>query len=296
MRWRPGGGLSRDIEDRRGSRVGFGFPRSGGARLGCGGIVFVLALFVLTLVTGRDFLSLVDVLPTDSTVNVPNSYPSEAGGPVAESPEEKRLTEFVSFVLDDVQDTWEKLLPSQGENYQRAMLVLFRDQVASACGYAGAASGPFYCPADGKIYIDLAFYDDLHSRFGAPGDFAQAYVIAHEIGHHVQHLLGIEEQVRRLQQADPGQANALSVRMELQADCLAGVWGNSTARRDILEEGDLEEGLNAAAAIGDDRIQRMSRGRVVPDSFTHGSSAQRVEWFRRGLESGNVGACNTFGR
>jgi hypothetical protein len=197
--------------------------------------------------------------------------------------------------LDDVQATWTKVLPQAGTPYRGTKLVLFRDAIQSACGFADAASGPFYCPADQKVYIDLGFYRELRDRFGASGDFAQAYVIAHEIGHHVQHLLGIDEQVRRARSRRPSQDNQLSVMVELQADCLAGVWGNSTARRDILEQGDVEEGLNAAAAIGDDRIQRMSTGRVFPERFTHGSSAQRVTWFKRGLSSGQVSACNTFG-
>jgi predicted metalloprotease len=199
----------------------------------------------------------------------------------------------VSFVLDDAQDTWERLLPGR---YQRAALVLFRDAVQSACGFAEAATGPFYCPGDRKVYIDLGFYAELKQRFGAPGDFAQAYVLTHEIGHHVQTLLGIEGRMRQMQQARPQLSNELSVRLELQADCFAGLWGNSTAQRNILERGDVEEGLNAAAAIGDDRIQRMSGARVAPERFTHGSSEQRVEWFRRGLQSGQIEACDTFAR
>jgi hypothetical protein len=197
----------------------------------------------------------------------------------------------MSFVLDDLQATWRQQLGSQ---YQDATMVIFRDAVHSACGMTGAATGPFYCPADGKVYLDLSFFDELHRRFGAPGDFAQAYVIAHELGHHVQNLLGIERQVRRLQSGNPSAQNDLSVRMELQADCLAGVWGYSTAQRGILERGDIEEGLGAAAAIGDDRIQRQSQGYVVPDAFTHGSSAQRAEWFNRGLMSGDPDQCDTF--
>ena len=173
--------------------------------------------------------------------------------------------------------------------------MLFRDAVDSQCGMGQSAMGPFYCPPDQRVYIDLSFLDELKRRFGAPGDFAQAYVITHEIGHHVQNLLGIERQVRAQQQRNPGAANDLSVRMELQADCFAGVWGHSTGQRQILEQGDLEEGLNAAAAIGDDRLQRESSGRVSPESFTHGSSAQRVEWFRRGLSDGKIESCNTFG-
>jgi predicted metalloprotease len=192
----------------------------------------------------------------------------------------------VSFVLDDAQATWKKLL---GARYRETTLVLFREGVRSGCGTAPSAVGPFYCPADEKVYIDLSFFEDLRSRFGAPGDFAQAYVLAHEIGHHVQNVLGIEREVRRL-----GRSNELSVRTELQADCFAGVWGHSTGQRNILESGDVEEGLNAAAAIGDDRLQRRSSSEVNPDSFTHGTSAQRAEWLRRGLQSGRVEACDTF--
>jgi hypothetical protein len=199
---------------------------------------------------------------------------------------EEPMVQFVSFVLDDAQATWQKLL---GPRYRQTNLVLFREGVRTACGTAPSAVGPFYCPADEKVYIDLSFFEDLRSRFGAPGDFAQAYVLAHEIGHHVQTVLGIDREVRRA-----GRSNELSVRMELQADCFAGVWGHSTAKRDILERGDVEEGLNAAAAIGDDRLQRRSGGQVNPDSFTHGTSEQRAQWFRRGLESGTVEACNTF--
>ena len=208
---------------------------------------------------------------------------------------EEELVEFVSFVLDDNQAVWAQLLPEMGQRYRDAKLVLFRDVVQSACGFAQAASGPFYCPGDEKVYIDLAFYNELRQRFGAPGDFAQAYVISHEIGHHVQNVLGIEREVRRLQRANPARKNDLSVRMELQADCLAGVWGHWARRRDILEQGDLEEGLTAAAAIGDDRIQRASGRRVHPESFTHGSSAQRVEWFQRGFVSGRPCDCDAFG-
>jgi hypothetical protein len=198
----------------------------------------------------------------------------------------------VSFVLDDLQKTWPQVLPG----YQKAKLVLFRDAVQSACGMAESATGPFYCPGDQKVYIDLGFYDELDRRFGAPGDFAQAYVLAHEVGHHVQNILGIEEKMRRAQRANPRMENQLSVMMELQADCLAGVWGHSAAQRNLLEEGDVEEGLGAATAIGDDKLQQQAGGRVRPESFTHGSSAQRVEWFRRGLREGRVEACDTFGQ
>lgn len=204
------------------------------------------------------------------------------------------MVQFVSFVLDDTQNTWRQTLPSMGAQYRNAKLVLFRDFVNSGCGGAESSSGPFYCPEDEKVYIDLGFFDELQQRFGAPGEFAQAYVLAHEIGHHVQKILGIDRQVRQLLRSHPEQANALSVRLELQADCLAGVWGHSTAQRNILEQGDVAAGLGAAAAVGDDRLERMSSGHVSPESFTHGTSAQRVEWFKRGLSEGTVTACNTF--
>jgi hypothetical protein len=222
---------------------------------------------------------------------------SESQPPAPRSAEEDQLADFVSVVLADTEDTWRPLFDQMGRQYQDPTLVLFSGAVGSACGFAEAAMGPFYCPADQKVYIDLGFYDDLKDRFGAPGDFAQAYVIAHEVGHHVQNLLGIAEQVQALrQQASEAQANELSVRMELQADCFAGVWANHAERaRDLLEAGDVEEGLNAAAAIGDDRMQRRAQGYVVPDAFTHGSSEQRVRWFRQGLASGKLGACDTFG-
>jgi len=273
MRWTPGR-TSDNIEDRRGMGVRAGLP------IGIGGL---LVLGLLSLLTGRNFLSLIGDMDTGQT-----TYE----GPVQSSPEEDRRVQFVSFVLDDAQNTWRQIL---GNRYQDAKLVLFRDQVESACGLGQAASGPFYCPGDQKVYIDLSFYDELQRRFGAPGEFAQAYVLAHELGHHVQNLMGIEPQVRRAMQARPDMQNELSVRLELQADCLAGVWGHSTAQRQILEAGDVESALNAAAAIGDDRIQRMSGGWVQPETFTHGSSAQRVEWFKRGLQSGDMKDCDTFG-
>ena len=282
MRWTPR--QSPDVEDRRSESPG---RRVGGIRLGLGGLVVV---FLLSVIFRQNFFQLLNMVPSDTS----GTTAGTSTEPAARSPEEERLAQFVSFVLDDTQDTWTKLLPAAGAQDQRARLVLFRDAVESACGFAQAASGPFYCPEDGKVYIDLGFYEDSASRFGAGGDFAQAYVIAHEIGHHVQHLIGLEQRVREMQSLNPQQANALSVRMELQADCFAGVWGHSTAQRDILEQGDVEEGLNAAAAIGDDRIQRMTRGRVSPESFTHGSSAERAQWFRRGFESGDLKACDTF--
>jgi len=258
-------------------------------RIGLGGLVVI---GLLSLLFGQDFFSLLGGLPADPGTSV--AVPPDR--PVNQSAEEAELYEFVKFVVNDVQDTWTKLLPQQaGAQYVRSTLVLYRDAVRSACGFADASSGPFYCPGDRKVYIDLGFYDELRARFGASGDFAQAYVIAHEFGHHIQNVLGIDEQTRRAQRRRPDLQNELSVRLELQADCLAGVWGHSTAERKLLESGDVEEGLNAAAAIGDDRIQRMSGRAVQRDAFTHGSSAQRVAWFRRGLESGRFASCDTFG-
>ena len=284
MKWTPGD--RGNVEDMRG-RSGAGM-RVGG--LGLGGL---LLLLVLSWATGVDILSLVGGgggIPVDSV--------GTSGGEVTATPEEERMVDFVDAVMDDAQGTWRSLL---GGRYQDTRVVLFRDAIESACGFAQSATGPFYCPADQRVYLDLGFFSELHNRFGAPGDFAQAYVLAHELGHHVQTLLGIESQVRRLQQARPDQQNPLSVRMELQADCFAGVWGHHASQpgrasqgKVELESGDLEEGLNAAAAIGDDRLQRMGGGRVAPDRFTHGSSEQRVEWFRRGFQSGDVRACETF--
>ncbi|CAN5839746.1 neutral zinc metallopeptidase [soil metagenome] len=278
MRWSPGH-RSANVEDRRGG--GGRFIRGAGG-MGAGTLVILL---VLSLVFKRDFFSLVGAGGGESASE------TAAGPPAETTAEEERLVSFVSFVLDDAQNTWQQQL---GSSYRPARLVLFRDAVQSACGFAEAATGPFYCPADEKVYIDLGFYEELRQRFGAPGDFAQAYVLAHEIGHHVQNVLGTEAEVRRARTARADLANELSVRLELQADCYAGVWAHSTSQRQLLEEGDVEEGLGAAAAVGDDRLQRMGGGRVVPESFTHGSSQQRQQWFRRGLESGRPDACDTF--
>jgi len=284
MKWTPG---SRDsIEDARGRSpiLRAGLP------IGLGGAVILL---VGSWLTGTNLFTL---LGPSSDVS---DSPAGESRPVATSPEEEKMVDFVGAVADDLQATWGQLL---GPRYQRTKVVLFRDAVESACGMAETAVGPFYCPSDNRVYLDLSFYNDLDRRFGAPGDFAQAYVLAHEVGHHIQALLGTEASMRTEQQRAPSQARALSVKLELQADCYAGVWGHMArqpgrflAGRVELEAGDIEEGLNAAAAIGDDRLQRMQTGRVVPDSFTHGSSAQRSTWFRRGLDVGTIESCNTFG-
>jgi predicted metalloprotease len=283
MRWTPGG-TSSDIEDRRdssgGGYYGGGF---GGIHLGIGGMLF---LFILSIIFRQNLFTLF------TSPEVPNQTVNSANR--LQDAAEQQQVQFVSFVLDDAQHTWEQILPRSGREYRHAKLVLYRDSIPSACGMAQTATGPFYCPADEKVYLDLGFFQELRDRFGAPGEFAQAYVITHEIGHHVQKLLGIERQVARLQAENPGAQNPLSVRLELQADCFAGVWGHSTQQRNIIDQSDITAGLRAAASVGDDRLQKMATGHVSPDSFTHGSSAQRSEWFRRGLESGEVSSCDTF--
>lgn len=277
MRWRGRRGSS-NIEDRRGIRFG----RAGGIGIG----TIVLAL--LAIYFGQD--------PSVVLQGVQPSTPTAEQVPYEESPEEAQLREFVSVVLADTEQTWGEIFDAAGRTYREPTLVLFSGAVESACGFAQAAVGPFYCPGDHKVYIDLSFYQELQSRFGAPGDFAQAYVVAHEVGHHVQTLLGISARtLAARQRASETQANALSVRQELQADCFAGIWAHNADRsRQLLEQGDIEEGLNAASAIGDDRLQKQSRGYVAPESFTHGSSEQRVRWFKRGFESGDVQTCDTF--
>lgn len=287
MEWKPGG-VSDDIEDRRDSPGGGG--GFGGMRLGGGmGIGGTLVLIVLSLIFGRNFLDMF------SGGGSPEGERPAASAPRSKDAESTQV-QFVSFVLDDLQATWQKLLPDQSNRqYRHAKLVLYRDATRSACGVGESATGPFYCPEDEKVYLDLGFFDDLKNRFGAPGEFAAAYVIAHEIGHHVQKVLGIESKVRRMRQNDPSEANPLSVRMELQADCLAGVWAKSTAQRKIIDQSDVQAGLQAAAAVGDDRLQKRSTGRVSPESFTHGSSQQRMEWFQRGLSAGQLSGCDTFG-
>ena len=284
MRWTTGR-RSENIEDRRGQRVSRGVMVGGLGGLG------TLVLVVLALIFGVDPSTLFQ--QGDAEPYSADESPADA--PVASSPAEDQLKDFVSVVVADTEDTWGSIFERGGQRYSPPRLVLFRDAVRSECGYAESTVGPFYCGADRKVYLDLSFMDELRRRFRAPGDFAQAYVIAHEVGHHVQNLLGLSQQVQDAQaRMGREEANAVSVRYELQADCLAGVWANRAKRRDILESGDLEEALGAATAIGDDRIQRETRGYVVPDSFTHGTSAQRVHWFRTGLTEGAVEACDTF--
>jgi uncharacterized protein len=282
MRW-GGQRESGNIEDRR----GMGPVGAGG--IGIGGILFVL---VVSYLTGTNPLTLLNMVETVQEV----SPRSGAESPTPTGLPTDRLGKFAAVVLADTEDTWQSLLPRLGKGYEEPKLVLFTGSVRSACGRGSAATGPFYCPPDRKVYLDLSFFDELAKRFGAPGDFAQAYVIAHEVGHHVQNLLGIAEKVTRLQhRASQAEGNALSVRMELQADCLAGVWGyHAKHDRNLIEPGDFEAGLRAAAAIGDDRLQRKSRDAVQPESWTHGSSEQRTTWLRRGIETGDPHACDTF--
>ena len=274
MRWQGRAGSS-NVENRRGR--GMALPVGGGI----GGLVLLLLFSALT---GTNPIDMINTSEPDS----------EAVGTSGADDGDPRV-EFVSVVLKDTEDTWNEIFRERKSAYQEPVLVLFTDATQSACGTGQSAMGPFYCPADHKVYLDLSFFHDLETRFGAPGDFAQAYVVAHEVGHHVQTITGLSE---RMQGARRGlserQANQLSVRQELQADCYAGVWGHYAARRGLLDPGDAEEGLRAAAAIGDDRLQRQTQGRVVPESFTHGSSEQRVEWLRRGLDNGRPEACDTF--
>jgi predicted metalloprotease len=295
MRWQLGR-RSSNVEDRRGMSPTRGFPlprgipMSRGVRQGGLGGLGLLLLLLLAFCYGFNPGMLYQ---SDSVTDAPYAPAPQ----VPQSGADDEMGQFVATVLGYTEDTWHDLFRGMGRAYREPTLVLFSGVVDSACGFAQAAMGPFYCPADEKLYIDLSFYREMRDRFGAPGDFAQAYVIAHEVGHHVQNQLGIAQEVQSLrQQVDEVEANTLSVMMELQADCLAGVWANHTQRsQGFLEEGDLEEGLNAAAAIGDDRMQRQAQGYVVPDAFTHGSSAQRVHWFREGLATGDLKACDTFG-
>jgi uncharacterized protein len=282
MRWNRGP-MSDNVEDVRGQSGG---RRFGGPRLGLGAM---LLLLVLSLVFKRDFFALIGA-------GGGLAAGAETGAELtpAQQLHEDSLAAFASAVLDSTQKDWAAIFPELGSRYRDAKLVLFRDAWQSACGAAETATGPFYCPGDEKVYIDLGFYDELTRRFGAAGDFAQAYVLAHEIGHHVQKQLGIEAQVRESQRRKPNSANDLSVRMELQADCFAGVWGGHYAARGGLEQGDFEEGMRAAAAVGDDRIQKMTQGYVNPEGFTHGTSEQRQRWFNQGFRTGDPRQCDTF--
>ncbi|WP_224362126.1 KPN_02809 family neutral zinc metallopeptidase [Hyalangium versicolor] len=278
MRWQ-GGRRSTNIEDRRGMGVGRPLAVGGGAA----GVVIALLVMLL----GGD--------PSD--VVIPQGPSGGVGGSGrAVDPAQDELKEFVSVVLADTEDIWPQLLQSQGVQYSNPKLVLFSDAVQSACGVEESAVGPFYCPLDQRVYLDLTFFNELDRRFGAPGDFARAYVVAHEVGHHVQNLLGISDRVHSMRgRVGEADSNALSVMLELQADCFAGIWAHhAQEQRQILEQGDVEEGLAAASAVGDDTLQKRARGRVVPESFTHGSAAQRTSWFRRGLEQGTLQACDTF--
>ncbi len=280
MRWR-GRRRSSNVEDRRGRRMA-------GRRAQPGGLLGVIVLVAASAYFGLDPRVVLNQLDSGGIPSAPGDHRPSAA--------EQELAEFVSVVLADTEDAWHALFGAQGSAYAEPTLVLFSDSVRSACGVAGAAVGPFYCPADGRIYIDLAFYRDLRERYGAPGDFAQAYVVAHEVGHHVQNLLGISGRVQQMRRRlDEVEGNRLSVRLELQADCLAGVWAHHADRaKGVLEAGDVDEALRAASAIGDDRLQRQAQGQVTPDSFTHGSSAQRRHWFGTGLEAGRLEACDTF--
>lgn len=276
MKWEDRG-RSKNLEDRRasGSPVGRGIP------LGIGGILLIVAL---SAITGTDLFALLGLNQGTPTTSPPVSQQELAA--------EEEQVRFVSFVLDDVQDTWAGMFG--GGEYPYATLVLYRDAVQSGCGVAPSAAGPFYCPTDQNLYIDLSFYDTLQDRYGAPGDFAQAYVIAHEVGHHIQNIVGTLSEMRQSQQANPTQANALSVALELQADCYAGVWAASADASGIMERGDLEEGLGAAAAVGDDRLSSQAGRSVNQETFTHGTSAQRMQWFETGFQTGDPNACDTF--
>jgi predicted metalloprotease len=280
MRWEGREGSS-NVEDRRGMRMGRG------AGLGCGGLLVVA---VIALLTGADPQQLLQLL--GGAAQAPTET---APAPPGQSRPQDQLGQFASVVLRDTEVTWTEVFGQRGARYEEPQLVLFEQAVRSACGMNSSAVGPFYCPLDRKVYLDLGFFSEMSRRLGAPGDFAAAYVIAHEVGHHVQTLLGVNEQVNRLRQsASEAESNQLSVRMELQADCLAGVWGHFADQRQIIEPGDFEEGLRAAAAIGDDRLQKMGQGYVQPESWTHGSSEQRAIWLRQGLTSGRVESCDTF--
>ena len=287
MKWSDSG-ESQDIEDRRDETGGGGGFQFGGLHIGIGGAIILLILSFVFKTNLFTLLSGGGAAFGPAEVRQPDP---------ARNASERPLVAFVSFALYDTQKTWTQLLPDQtGKPYRHAKLVLFRDSTQSGCGGARSTTGPFYCPEDERVYIDLGFFDELNRRFGAPGQFAQAYVVAHELGHHVQKLLGIEGQVHQMQENNSREANPLSVKLELQADCFAGIWAHSTQQRGLLEKGDVESALGAASAVGDDRLQKRSTGHVSPESFTHGTSQQRTHWFTTGLNNGTVAACNTFGQ
>ncbi|HYH27756.1 MAG TPA: neutral zinc metallopeptidase [Actinomycetota bacterium] len=291
MRWRRRR-RSGHLRDERASGGGFGFGGGGfpiPVRMGLPGLLILVVLFFLQRGLGGGG----GVPGIERFPSAPDAPPGSEGVSGAPDPEAE-LVDFVSFVLDDTQQTWTDLFRRSGRTYRPAELVLFRESTQTGCGLGSSQVGPFYCPADQTVYLDLGFFEELQQRFGAPGDFAQAYVIAHEIGHHVQNQLGIMDEVRSQSEEDPDSANELSIKQELQADCLAGIWGHSTYERRLLERGDLEEGLDAASAVGDDRIQRETTGRVDRESWTHGSARQRRAWFRTGFDSGDPDSCDTF--
>jgi uncharacterized protein len=287
MDWTPGG-VSSDVEDRRDSSGGGGGFGFGGGGIG---IVGFIILLVISLVTGRNYLGAIFGGGSQGTTQ---SGSQMAGHAQPHSADEDRDVQLISFVLDDAQKTWTQTFADEGRQYRHAKLVIYRDAIDSGCGTAQASTGPFYCPDDEKIYIDLSFWDELRQLGGDSADFAQAYVVTHELGHHIQKLLGIESKMRQLARQEPGEGNHLSVELELQADCFAGVWGHSTEQRNIVHDDDVQNALKAAAAVGDDHLQRMSGRAVSPESWTHGSSSQREDWFRKGLSGGTIESCNTF--
>ena len=288
MRWQ-GRRESDNVEDRRGDSTGSsGGLGGGGFRVprGKGGLI----LLVVVLVAGYYGVDLTPLLNGEAPVGQTQTQSQQVN-----SPEDNQMAKFTSVILASTEDTWSQLFQKMGKQYQDPKLVLYRGATRTGCGTGQSVMGPFYCPADKTVYIDLSFYQEMKDKLGADGDFAQGYVVAHEVGHHVQNLLGIEPKIRQMQQgASMAEQNRLSVKMELQADCFAGVWGHFMQNQQVLEQGDLEEALNAAQAIGDDRLQQQSQGRVIPDSFTHGTSEQRYTWFKRGFDSGNPNSCNTF--
>ncbi|GGD64203.1 MULTISPECIES: KPN_02809 family neutral zinc metallopeptidase [Rhizobium] len=302
MEWR-GRRQSDNVEDRRGDPGGggfgrgggFNFPSGGGVRRAGGGlsigtIIFLVVIYFIFKMMGIDLLQ---VLDTGGVTTGPGYEQSQSGG--TRTPANDEMTAFMRTVLAETEDTWQGIFQAQGQNYEEPRLVLFSGSTASACGSASSATGPFYCPGDHKVYLDTEFFQELSDRFGASGDFAEAYVVAHEVGHHVQNLLGILPKFNQARQRmSEEEANKMSVRVELQADCFAGIWGKYTQQKGLLESGDLEEALNAAQQIGDDTLQKRSQGYVVPESFNHGTSAQRVKWFKRGFDSGQLSACDTF--